>query len=460
MSKLSQISFLLLSAGFFFFGSNQSAFAQAIESHIVSDFSGVANGNIYKLANGQYWEQTSYDISHSSASSPTVIISSGFIYWEMQIWDGGTLVDTVNVQQRIPFSESRITSTFNGFSRDNLYTLANGQIWEQSDFSTDYSSLFQPNAVVFQNEFYLPLYELWVDGMDQMVDVDPVNISFLLSGVAGDGGSITPSNVIFGTEIGSQTFTALPSTGYEVDMWFEYPDFYGEWSVVQTGGVSYAHTYWRKNEAIGVVFKKKFVQPTIFQPASGEVFPASLSVEYGSECIFTVKPSAPWYKVQHWMIDGDVQAAGETNCSVVIIEGTTVSVLLQEAYTLAHGTPYRWYSESGFDILVEDPEALDIMDSDGDGHHNWEEYIAGTSPTNGASVLRLNSRAISGANGVELFLPSLIGRTYDFEVRTNLVSGAWRPLVSGQSGTDSELLVEDTEMHGNRFYRVKVELAE
>lgn len=55
--------------------------SNVVESHIISDFDGLDHGNVYKLANGQVWEQTEYWIWVWVWVNPQVIIwSDGGIY--------------------------------------------------------------------------------------------------------------------------------------------------------------------------------------------------------------------------------------------------------------------------------------------------------------------------------------------------------------------------------------------
>ena len=75
-----------------------SALALPIESRIVSDFDGLNHGNIYKLANGQLWEQTEYWIWIWIAVNPRVLIweDGGRYLMKVQDIDHAVGVEKVN----------------------------------------------------------------------------------------------------------------------------------------------------------------------------------------------------------------------------------------------------------------------------------------------------------------------------------------------------------------------------
>lgn len=63
---------------------------------------------------------------------------------------------------------------------------------------------------------------------------------------------------------------------------------------------------------------------------------------------------------------------------------TTVVATFMPALT-SHGTPHYWLAHYG--LTNADFETEDLLDSDNDGFANWEEWIAGTNPTNPTSHL-------------------------------------------------------------------------
>lgn len=101
--------------------------------------------------------------------------------------------------------------------------------------------------------------------------------------------------------------------------------------------------------------------------------------------------------------------------------------------------------------------AADDADSDGDGAGNWQEWRAGTVPTNAASLLRMESPAFN-ASGVTLKWQSVTNRLYYIQATANLSGQAYltiRSNIQGQLDT-TEMIVPE-ELDGTlRLYRVGV----
>jgi len=81
---------------------------------------------------------------------------------------------------------------------------------------------------------------------------------------------------------------------------------------------------------------------------------------------------------------------------------------------------HAWLASYG---LPSDGSA-DYLDSDGDGMNNWQEYLAGTNPTNANSVFKISSAQVTPGGQFVLRWLSVSNRLYDVMRGTNLASGA------------------------------------
>jgi hypothetical protein len=113
---------------------------------------------------------------------------------------------------------------------------------------------------------------------------------------------------------------------------------------------------------------------------------------------------------------------------------------------------YAWLQQYG---LLTDG-SVDYVDSDGDGMNNWQEWKAGTNPTNAASLLWVASPSNS-VFGITLTWQSVNTRTYYLQSSTNLPAfTSIQSNLVGQTGSTSYTDITATN-GGPYFYRVGVQ---
>jgi len=127
----------------------------------------------------------------------------------------------------------------------------------------------------------------------------------------------------------------------------------------------------------------------------------------------------------------------------------------RSASTFNDGIPDSWrlrYFGSIYNLLSQAK-----ADADADGANNWQEYVAGTDPTDVKSCLQIataQATALQTQDGV-IHWPSVAGKTYVIERSSDLFAPNWVP-VSTVTGTGADLEFHDAAGGAVRFYRVRV----
>jgi hypothetical protein len=115
------------------------------------------------------------------------------------------------------------------------------------------------------------------------------------------------------------------------------------------------------------------------------------------------------------------------------------------------GVPDNWQSDYG--AAFGGP--LDRLgDQDGDGMKNWEEFEAGTNPTNAASFLKIDPFSVT--NGVRLEFGAISNRTYQVLRAPALTGANWTSIadIIARPTNRTEVIV-DTASTTNHFFRVR-----
>ena len=92
----------------------------------------------------------------------------------------------------------------------------------------------------------------------------------------------------------------------------------------------------------------------------------------------------------------------------------------------------------------------------------WQEWVAGTDPTNAASVLRVSTCAPTGTVGIALTWSVASGRWYRVEATNDLFAARPWPVVAGPwQPTNGQTWMQWSDTNGatevNTFYRVDVQ---
>jgi hypothetical protein len=136
------------------------------------------------------------------------------------------------------------------------------------------------------------------------------------------------------------------------------------------------------------------------------------------------------------------------------ITGGTVDIGAYEFQNPSSVLSYAWAQQYG---LLTDG-SVDYADSDGDGMNNWQEWVAGTNPTNVASVLSLESSAVTFSNAI-ITWSSVTNRSYYVQRGSNLSQPDFSSIQSNIVGQINTTSYTDTNAVGSGpfFYRVGVQ---
>ncbi|HTD65020.1 MAG TPA: lamin tail domain-containing protein [Candidatus Limnocylindria bacterium] len=114
-----------------------------------------------------------------------------------------------------------------------------------------------------------------------------------------------------------------------------------------------------------------------------------------------------------------------------LTQGSVTLALLPDADR--DGMEDGWETNYFGTVNTTNNTANALADPDGDGMINRDEYVAGTNPTNGLSVLKI---VLSTTNASQLQFVAQSNISYSVQFHTNLASGAWNNVtnINAQSG--------------------------
>lgn len=194
---------------------------------------------------------------------------------------------------------------------------------------------------------------------------------------------------------------------------------------------------------------------TTLTDPNGSISPSgSVTVLYGSNQNFVCSPSRYYH-------NGDVYVNG-TNMGTMtnylwpdVRSNGTIYATFRPDLTTTNSTPLWWLNQM---LGVTDSfDAAEFTDTDGDGYKAWEEYFAGSVPTNPQSVFHVTGMARVGGNRtVSLTWPTLSNRSYAVTWSTNTLG--FITLTNGLRGIPTLTWTNETVTStGSVFYRIQVQ---
>jgi len=187
--------------------------------------------------------------------------------------------------------------------------------------------------------------------------------------------------------------------------------------------------------------------------AFGQVDKPSQWVDAGDVIAVTAQPDV-YYHVDSWMGDTDGASLNGDTYTIPMTRARAIFALFAENIS-SNGVPHQWFDEQG---LTGDWETIGLLDQDEDGMLSWEEWVAGTSPTNAADVLKMDMEVHAVGNSSMLIWKSVPGRVYKVWRSTDLTEG-FRQVSGNLQATSPVNTFNEPQMPIGQpiYYRISVE---
>lgn len=136
-----------------------------IHSQIAGAFSGYHGGAVFRLTNGQTWQQRRYRYKYKYKYRPRVRV-----YEEqgrkMMAFD--CMDEPIEVVRANLLEDGIIVSDFNGFDGSSRFEFDSGNVWEQAEYKYSYHYAYRPQAIIVDGIGGVTLH---VEGMSDEVQV-------------------------------------------------------------------------------------------------------------------------------------------------------------------------------------------------------------------------------------------------------------------------------------------------
>lgn len=113
------------------------------QGKMYSSFEGFNQDAIFKMNNGTYWVQAKYRYWYHYAYRPDVVITQEDGHYILHV--AGQSIEVRRLNNVI---ESNIEGNFEGWNRDKVYKLTNGQMWKQKNYKYEYKYAYRPEVII------------------------------------------------------------------------------------------------------------------------------------------------------------------------------------------------------------------------------------------------------------------------------------------------------------------------
>ena len=152
----------------------------------------------------------------------------------------------------------------------------------------------------------------------------------------------------------------------------------------------------------------------------------------------------PHYHFSKW--DGDATGSA-TPLELVMDAPKTLKARFAENLA-AHNTPEWWLARHY--PQADDFDEAALSDTDGDGYPAWQEWVAGTDPTNGLCYLKFCPN-----HADELTFMARTGRQYSIFYKTSLQDSGWNVFTNSIPGKGQMVVVTNTMP--SAYFRLRVD---